>query len=145
MKHSTFPFPLAARSRWLQWGAGLACAAVLAGCATTGAQDQSPEAQVTQRSAAYLKARQAGEVDKAYALLAPSYRAVKNQERFRLEQGAATVLRGGDLVSAKCEETRCQVLRNYRTKVPMMGDAEVPLSIYETWVSEDGQWWLFME
>lgn len=145
MKHSTFPFPLAARSRWLQWGAGLACAAVLAGCATTGAQDQSPEAQVAQRSAAYLKARQVGEVDKAYAFLAPSYRAVKSQEKFRLENGSATLLTGGDLVSSKCEETRCTVLRNFKTKVPMMGGAEVPISISETWVSEDGQWWLFME
>lgn len=60
MNHSILVSASVLRPRWLQWGVGLACATVLAGCATTSDQAQGPEDTVNKRSAAYLKARQAG-------------------------------------------------------------------------------------
>jgi hypothetical protein len=142
MKNSTFTSLAERRSRWLVCGVGLVFAAVLGGCATTSGQ--GPEGAVSKRSAEYLKARQAGDVDKAYGYLPPSYRAVKDKDRFRLENGAATTLQGGELLSATCEPTRCVVRRNFTALVPMMSNAQVPMSVTETWVNEDGQWWLFL-
>ncbi|WP_199137442.1 hypothetical protein [Delftia sp. ASV31] len=133
------------RSPWLTWGVGVACAALLAGCATMGDGGKTPEDIVNARSAAYLKARQSGDVDKAYTYLTPTYRALKNKERFRLENGAATVLKGGELLSTTCVPERCVVRRNFTTIVPTMPGVDVPISITEAWVVEDGQWWLFLE
>lgn len=140
MKNSTFKL-----SRLLQWGTGLACAAVLAGCATVSDEDKPPEVQVTNRSNAFLKARQTGEVEKAYALTTPSYRAIKTKERFVLENGSVTPLKGGELLSVKCEEVRCVVRRNFQASSAAMGEVLVPISITEAWVNQDGQWWLYME
>lgn len=145
MNHSILVSASALRPRWLQWGVGLACAAVLAGCATMSDQAQGPEDTVNKRSAAYLKARQAGELDAAYAYLTPSYRALKTKERFRLENGVATTLKGGERLSTNCDPERCVIRRNFTATAPSMPGVDVPISITEAWVLEDGQWWLFLD
>lgn len=131
--------------RSLQWGVGLACAALVAGCATNPGEEQGPEVAVNKRSDAYLKARQTGDVDAAYSYLPPSLRAIKSKERFTLEYGSATTLKGGELLSTTCQPERCVVRRNFTTVVPSMPGAAIPISITEAWVSEDGQWWLFLD
>ncbi|WP_312840022.1 hypothetical protein [Delftia tsuruhatensis] len=145
MSNKIIKQPLAQGSRWLASALGGVCAALLAGCATTGDGGKTPEDIVNARSTAYLKARQGGNVDKAYTYLTPTYRALKNKERFRLENGAATVLKGGELLSTTCVPERCVVRRNFTTVVPSMPGVDVPISITEAWVVEDGQWWLFLE
>ncbi|MDR0224938.1 MAG: hypothetical protein LBI66_00835 [Burkholderiaceae bacterium] len=134
----------ASRTQWLRWGGGLALALALAGCATL--QDsQNPEAAVTQRSNDFWKARMAGEVAKAYAFTSPGYRAVNDQEKYRLNHGVIPVLKGGEIASVTCEEARCEVRKNFVTYTPMMRGAEIPISISEVWIKEDGQWWLFVQ
>lgn len=145
MSNKTIKQPIASGLRWMAWATGAACVALLAGCATTSDEGKTPEDVVNARSTAYLKARQSGEVDKAYEYLTPTYRKLKDKERFRLENGAATTLKGGELISTECEPTRCVVRRNFTTKVPSMGGAEVPISITEAWVTEDGRWWLHLD
>ncbi|MCB4789418.1 MULTISPECIES: hypothetical protein [unclassified Delftia] len=131
------------RPHWLTWGLGLACAAVLAGCASMGST--TPEEAVTQRSNAFWKARMAGEVAKTYALTSPGYRAVNDQEKYRLAHGVIPVLKGGDIAWVKCDEARCEVRKNFTTSSPVMPRTSVPISISEIWIKEEGQWWLFVE
>lgn len=145
MSTNTNQQPLAKRTGWTRWAGCVAGVALVTGCATTLDEGKTPEDIVNARSTAYLKVRQSGELDKAYEYLTPTYRKLKDKERFRLENGGATTLRGGELISTVCEPTRCVVRRNYTTKVPTMGGVEVPISITEAWVSEDGQWWLHLD
>ncbi|MFG0785124.1 hypothetical protein [Delftia tsuruhatensis] len=138
-----------AGARWLFWGAGLAGALVLAGCAATTrgeqSQVQNPEEVVTQRSNDFWKVRMAGDVAKAYAFTTPGYRAVNSQEKYRLIHGAVPSLSGGSIAWVKCEDKRCEVRKNFTTSSPVMGNAQIPISISEIWTQEDGQWWLFLE
>ncbi|MFG0607779.1 hypothetical protein [Delftia sp. WSY_14] len=131
------------RPHWLTWGLGLACAAVLAGCASMGST--TPEEAVTQRSNAFWKARMAGDVPKAYAFTSPGYRAVNDQERYRLDHGVIPALKGGEITSVTCEQERCEVRKDFTTSTPMMRGARIPISIGEVWIKEDGQWWLFVQ
>ncbi|MBK0113247.1 hypothetical protein IAE26_22765 [Delftia sp. S67] len=119
----------------------LFAAGVLAGCASMG-DAQAPEAAVTQRSADYWKARLSGDVDKAYALTSPGYRAINDREKYRLSYGAVPVLQGGEVVTLECQPDRCDVRKNFVTYVPLMKDTPVPLIVKEIWIKDEGQWWL---
>lgn len=132
------------RARWPRWGSALVCATVLAGCANLGGT-QKPEEVVLQRSNDYWKARMAGEVAKTYAVTTPSYRALNDQEKFRLKYGAVPILKGGEVISVTCEEARCEVRKSFTTSTPLMTGARIPIAISEIWVKQDGQWWLFVE
>ncbi|CAB5710352.1 Uncharacterised protein [Delftia tsuruhatensis] len=145
MSNKTIKQPLARGARWMAWAAGAACLALVAGCATTSDEGKTAEDIVNARSAAYLKARQAGEVDKAYEYLTPTYRKLKDKERFSRENGGTTALKGGELISTECEPTRCVVRRNFTAKVPSIPNADIPISMTEAWVIEDGKWWLHLD
>ena len=141
----------------------LVAAATLAGCsatapaasATDGVATAAPpappasgdaiQAQVQQRSDAYWQARRTADVAAAYALTSPGYRAVHTLEQFRLDYGAIPNLTGGDIVSAHCEQERCELVRAFKTSSPLMPSTLVPISISEVWVQQDGQWWRFIE
>lgn len=135
---------VAPRAPWLRWGAAMAGAVVLAGCAAVQ-NTQTPEVAVTQRSNDFWKARMAGEVAKAYAFTSPGYRAVNDQEKYRLDHGVIPALKGGEIASVTCEQERCEVRKDFTTSTPMMRGARIPISIGEVWIKEDGQWWLFVQ
>ncbi|WFF81971.1 hypothetical protein [Delftia tsuruhatensis] len=141
--------PGLAGMRRILWGAGVAGALVLAGCATTTGGEQSkaqkPEEAVTQRSNEFWKVRMAGDVGQAYAFTTPGYRAVNSLEKYRLNHGAVPSLSGGSIAWVKCDDKRCEVRKNFTTSSPVMGNAQIPISISEIWTQEDGQWWLFLE
>ncbi len=105
----------------------------------------TPEEAVTQRSNAFWKARMAGELAKAYAFTTPGYRAVNDQEKYRLNYGVFPSVKGGDLVSVTCEPLRCEVRKNFTTSAPMMPGVSIPIAMSEVWIKEDGQWWLFVQ
>lgn len=134
----------APRASWLRWGVAMAGAVALVGCATVQST-QSPEAAVTQRSNDYWKARMAGEVAKAYAFTSPGYRAVNDQEKYRLDYGVIPALKGGEIASVTCEEARCEVRKDFTTSTVMMRGTRIPIAIGEVWIKEDGQWWLFVQ
>jgi len=121
-------------------------AAALAGCAGTTAAVPVQERIVVERAAQYLAARQAGDVDTAYGLLAPSQRAVTSKEQFVGRHGERSTLPGGDLYSVVCEGEHCVLRRGFRQDfpLPLLGSKRLPMTSYlnENWVQEDGRWWI---
>ncbi|MFN7153191.1 MAG: hypothetical protein ACK4OE_05825 [Acidovorax sp.] len=128
-------------SRRLGAGALALSVLVLAGCATMS--PSTPEAAVEQRATAYWKARQAGQIDKVYALVPPSYRKVRTLDQFKMQFGTAAAVQGVEVTKVTCEPEKC-VARIKLSVTPAlaglkMGNIDTYLD--ETWLLEDGQWW----
>ena len=87
----------------------------------------------------------AGDVAKTYAFTSPGYRAVNDQEKYRLSYGVIPALQGGDVVSVTCEPARCELRKSFTTSTPAMMGARIPISINEVWIKEEGRWWLFIQ
>lgn len=144
-------------------------AAVLAGCGTNApapsaaaeaapaaatatatseaaAKGVAPEhAELIARSDAYWQARRTADVAGAYALTTPGYRAVHTLEQFAVDYGAIPNLTGGEVSSVQCDEQRCELTRSFVTSSPFMSGTRIPISISETWVKQEGQWWRFVQ
>lgn len=120
--------------------------AALWGCAAMGGG--KPDDVVRDRADQVWKALVAGDLDKAYTYMPPSYRAVTPLARYKNGFGGAVKWIGAEVAWIKCEtEDKCiahmkvevqPVIGGFRRQVP-------PLTNYfdETWVREDGSWWLF--
>jgi hypothetical protein len=121
-----------------------AAAAWLAGCAAIG--PQAPEdvvkARANERWAAVLK----GNVPKAYGYMTPGYRAVHSEQNYRNARGAAVKWTAAEAVEVRCPEaTKCLAKVRIEAK-PFMGRKfgdTIVTHAEETWLLEDGQWWLF--
>ncbi len=118
--------------------------AVLAGCATTGAQ--APEQQVEARAAKYWKARAAADAKTAYSLLAPAYRNLNSEQDFIRQHGASANVTETGVAKVSCEsQERCTASISLTAK-PMVPGLNLPLvTAYmdDVWVLENGQWWRF--
>jgi len=121
------------------------CAAMtLSACASLGGND--PEILVRQRAAERWQALVAGEFTRAYGFSTPSYRAVVSADEFRNRNGGAVKREGSEVVAVKCPETtRCiaTIRIDFR---PLFGGRfgdKINTHIDETWLLEDGQWWVF--
>ena len=119
--------------------------ALLAGCASW-MEPQKPEVAVKARATALLKAKMAGDFEKAYNMTAPSYRAVAKLFRYRAENSAAPGWTGAEVIDVSCEEpTKCSAKVRIDFK-PLLGvrfGDTISTHVDETWLTEDGQWWLF--
>jgi hypothetical protein len=125
--------------------AAVLLAGAILGCATGAGK---PDDVVRQRADQVWKALIASDFEKSYEYMPPSYRAVTPLQRYKNGFGGAIKWVGAEVVSVKCDtEDKCiahmkvearTVLRGFRKDMP-------PLVNYfdETWVREDGQWWLF--
>lgn len=121
------------------------CAAIaLSACASLGGNVS--EMQVRQRASERWQALVAGEFTRAYGFSTPSYRAVISADEFRNRNGGAVKREGSEVVAVKCPETtRCiaTVRIDFR---PLFGGRfgdKINTHIDETWLLEDGQWWVF--
>ena len=122
----------------------LATAALVAGCAALGPQtpEDAVKARASDRWAAMLK----GEMPKAYAYLAPGYRAVHSEKEYAGRRGNAVQLKGAEVVEVRCPEaTKCNARVRIESKPFMMKGFSDTMATHvdETWLLEDGQWWLF--
>ena len=77
----------------------------LSGCATTGAS--TPEQAVEARAKSYWDARLKGQTDKAYSLLAPSYKAVRTLEQYKAKFGTAAMIKSFEVAKVTCEPLKC--------------------------------------
>lgn len=117
---------------------------ILSACASLGGND--PEVQVRQRASERWQALVAGEFTRAYGYSTPSYRAVVSADEFRNRNGGAVKREGSEVVAVKCPETtRCiaTIRIDFR---PLFGGRfgdKINTHIDETWLLEDGQWWVF--
>ncbi|MGE8318185.1 MAG: hypothetical protein ACN6O3_05510 [Comamonas sp.] len=119
--------------------------AMLAGCASiTGGG--APEEVVAKRSQAYWDARIKGDYKAAYALTNPGYRKVRTAEQFRATHPGTFAVEA-EVKNVSCEPQKCGAGVNLKTKPPIMGQKLGTIDVYsrQTWVLEDGQWWLFTE
>lgn len=127
------------------WLAVLWLAALAAGCATVGSA--TPEQIVQQRAQARWAALIAGDWDKAYGYMAPSYRTLVERKRFANQFGGGAAWQGVEVVSVTCKDERCTALVKLLFR-PVIGPRTAePMSTHfeETWVREDGQWWMFQK
>jgi hypothetical protein len=93
-----------------------------------------------------LKARKAGEFEKAYEMTAPGYRAVAKLIRFKAENEAVPGWVNTEVVNVSCEEpVKCiaKIRVDFRPILGVRVGDVVTTHIDETWLQENGQWWLF--
>lgn len=122
----------------------LAAVALMAGCAAMGSK--SPEDAVKARAGARWAALLKLDMREAYSYLAPGYREVHNEEAYRMRRGSAVKWTGAEVVDVRCPEaTKCIAKVRIEAK-PFMGRKfgdTIATHAEETWLLEDGQWWLF--
>ena len=120
--------------------------ALLTGCASL--EQGTPEEIVQKRANARWQALVAHDYKKAYEYLAPSYRAVSSFERYneRLNGGAAWVK--AEVGRVRCESAdKCTAsVRIESLPVGVMHfKGNIVTGDEETWLLEDGRWWLFQK
>ena len=132
----------------------LALVAALAGCAAAPSATPAPEqasaaagheAQIRARAAAFWEARQRNDVAASYQFTSPSYRKVNDQERFRVHYAGVPVVVGHEVVSITCDEPpqRCVLKQGLKVAPPMTPGLVATVYSDETWILEEGQWWVF--
>ena len=121
----------------------LAVSAAVVGCAQV--PGRSNEDVITQRSNAFWDARLKNDMAQAYKFTPPSYRQIKDVERFRTEYAGVPMVDKREVVSVICEEAdgRCVPKQKFDVEPPMMRGTKVPVYSDEVWIREDGQWWIF--
>ena len=122
-------------------------AAALAGCATFSAK---PESIVRERATQHWNALIAGEFDKSYEFMPPSLRAVTPVASYKNKFGGAVKWTAAEPTSVNCEsQDRCVAHMKVTAKVLAFRGvpaARLPPIVNhydETWIRENGQWWLF--
>lgn len=132
---------------WLARGLTLSACLSLAACASA-VTTPTPQDQVRQRATERWQALVAGEFSRAYSYNMPSYRAVVSPDAYRNRFGNAVVWVGSEIVDVNCPEvTKCLARLRLEYKSLMNRKFAAKLSTYvdETWLFEEGQWWLFQD
>lgn len=131
----------------LRWLGVSVLSAALAACASTAALS-TPEAQVKQRAQVRWDAQIAGDWKTAYSLVTPSYRALRDLAYFRASVGGAVSWHAVEVVGVDCDETgfACQARIKMDYQVAARPGLAAPRSTYfnESWVLEEGQWYLHL-
>lgn len=124
----------------------------LSGCATQPAAGsatvRTAEELVMERAQARWDAARAGDFEKSYSFMAPSYRALVDLKIFRAETAGAQQLVSAKVLRVTCEsDISCAARIRTEFHVPL-GPQRTRPEIAEThydepWVKEDGNWWMF--
>ena len=127
-------------SMWLSIGASI----LLAACASLNSEPS--EDQVRQRATDRWQALVAGDISRAYNYSTPGYRAVVTPEGFRGRIGSGGSWVGAEIVAVNCSEAVKCVARVRIDFKPILGRRfgdKISTHADETWLFENGQWWLF--
>lgn len=121
----------------------LAAGLALAGCAAF--VDNRPREDIVreraqQRAEAYVK----GDFARSYTFLSPAYRKLRDEAAYRRSFGAGAVWQKAEVANVACEEQRCKVGLKVSVKplIPGMFNDTITVQFEETWLLEDGNWWL---
>jgi hypothetical protein len=120
----------------------------LTGCASDSGLLADKEHIVEQRAQERWNHLLAGDYNKAYAYLPPSYRALVTAEDYRNRFGDGAAWKSAVVERVKCEtDERCAADIDLRILVVARGFSGKPLpaKVYETWLKEDGQWWFYQK
>ncbi|XVJ68802.1 MAG: hypothetical protein HEQ39_03475 [Rhizobacter sp.] len=117
----------------------------LSGCATTGAS--TPEQAVEARAKSYWDARVKGQTDKAYSLLAPSYKAVRTLDQYKAKFGTAAMIKSFEVAKVTCEPLKCTATLKLGVQAALasLNLPEIATYVDEVWLLEDGSWWRYEE
>ena len=100
------------------------------------------KARASARWAALLKP----DMREAYSYMAPGYRTVYDERAYRMRRGSAVKWTGAEVVEVRCPDaTKCIAKVRIEAK-PFLGRKfgdTITTHAEETWLLEDGQWWLF--
>jgi hypothetical protein len=119
--------------------------ALIAGCASLNVK---PEDAVTQRATERWQALVKGQILKAYEYNTPGYKALVTPEGFIGRTGIAGRWLGAEVVRVECAQpTSCKVVIRLDYQALFSGRTTDKLSTHidETWLLEDGQWWIFQK
>lgn len=80
----------------------------------------------------------------AYTFAAPSFRAIVPANAYQNRFGSAVIWLGAEVVRVECPEAeKCNArLRLDFRSVPGRAGEKTSAHIDETWIKEDGQWWI---
>ncbi len=126
-------------------GAAWLLATALAGCAGIGST-AAPELVVRQLATQRWQALLAKEFDKAYEFAVPSYRQIRTAEYYRNKRQSTPVKwLAAEVLRVDCEAAKCTVRIKLESKplVPFQFTGTLITAMDETWVFEEGQWWMF--
>jgi len=120
---------------------------LLSGCASLGS---TPEDQVKALANQRWQYLIAGDFDKAYEMATPSYRQLRDVRYYRNKRGVTPVKwLAAEVIKAECvpakEPTKCTVRIKLDSKplVRTKFDGVLSTGMNETWVYENGRWWMF--
>lgn len=135
----SLPIPTA----WARAAAACLAAVLLAGCATLS---PAPEAAVKERATKRWASLLANDFDAAYGYMPPSFRAITTLDSYkRTFQGAVRWV-AADVLWVKCEtDDKCVARMKIDAQYSLSARSSAPLTSHfdETWIREDGRWWLF--
>lgn len=120
--------------------------ALLAGCA--GMERGTPEEIVQARATTRWKAMVAHDFKRAYEYLAPSYRAVSSFERYNEKLNGGAPWDKVEVARVRCESAeKCTASVRIESKpIGIMNfKSNIITGVDETWLLEDGKWWLYQE
>ena len=123
----------------------VAAGSLLSACASF---QTKPEDAVTQRANARWQALLKGDMAKAYTYSTPGFRAVVDIEGFKGRTGIAGRWLGAQVTSVSCDTPeRCKAIikLEFSTLIPGFSKDRMITHIDETWLLEDGQWWIFQK
>jgi hypothetical protein len=105
------------------------------------------EEVVAQRAQARWDALLAGDWARAYRYMAPSYRALVEEKRYANQFGGGAAWVAAKVVRVQCSDDRCKVVMEvtYRPILGMRAGQTATSGFDETWIREDGQWWMFQK
>jgi len=115
----------------------------LAGCANF---QTKPEDAVAQRATARWQALIKGDMEAAYKFSSPGFRAVIDVAGFKGRTGIAGKWLDAQVNKVECDLlTRCRVVirLEFSTLIPGRSKSKIDTGIDETWLLEEGQWWIF--
>lgn len=125
---------------------------LLVGCSTQpsslAVSGVANEQAVMDRAQARWDAARSGDLEKSYSFVVPSYRAVTDIKLYRAETAGSQSLGSAKVIGVKCEsDTSCAARIRIEFSPPFTAQRLKPEAITnhfdESWVKEDGEWWLF--
>lgn len=118
-------------------------ALILGGCATV--KPEPPELQVRQLATQRWQALLAGDFDKAYAMSTPAYRLIHTPEAYKAKKQATPVKwLAAEVFRVECQKSSCTAIIKIQSKpvVPFAFKGVIESGVEETWVNENGHWWM---
>ncbi len=121
----------------------LAVGLALAGCAAF-TDNRPPEEIVRERAQQRGDAYAKDDFARSYAFLSPSYRKLRDLDGYRRSFGPGAKWQKVEVAGVACEAQRCKVNLRVSVKplIPGMFNDTITVQFEETWLLEDGNWWL---